>query len=278
MHDSNAVAFTWFHGDPEIDDASDGYAALLSGAADAADLVVTSSTLGAGVLKRYGVPDRKVRTIPLGVDTQHFKPSSRAEREATRESLEIPSDALCIGSFQKDGVGWGDGMQPKRVKGPDVFLETIGMLRDRFPIHVLLTGPARGYLKDGLGKLGVPFSHVYLKDFTEIPAYYGALDLYLVTSRDEGGPKGVLESMATGTPLVTTRVGMAPDIVVSGENGFMTESEDVDFLTERAGQLLESAGLREQFASKGLQTSAQYDWQTIGERYASDVYRPLMAS
>ncbi len=141
---------------------------------------------------------------------------------------------------------------------------------------MLLTGPARGYLKDGLSKLGVPFSHVYLKDFTDIPAYYGALDLYLVASRDEGGPKGVLESMATGTPLVTTCVGMAPDVVVSGENGFMTEIEDVGDLAERTGELLESEDLRERFASRGLRTSAEFDWQVIGERYANNVYRPLM--
>ena len=45
------------------------------------------------------------------------------------------------------------------------------------------------------------------------PPPYRALDAYLVTSRDEGGPKAVLESMATGVPIVSTRVGQAVDLV-----------------------------------------------------------------
>jgi len=59
---------------------------------------------------------------------------------------------------------------------------------------------------------------------------YPAIDACLVASRDEGGPRAVLESMATRTPLVTTRVGQAADLVVHGENGWMVEPGDVEGL------------------------------------------------
>ena len=57
---------------------------------------------------------------------------------------------------------------------------------------------------------------------------YEAIDVCLVTSRDEGGPRAVLEAMATGIPLVTTRVGQASDLVRHGENGWLVDVEDVD--------------------------------------------------
>ena len=110
---------------------------------------------------------------------------------------------MVIGSFQKDGKGWGEGNEPKLIKGPDV----------------LLTGPARGYVKTGLESLKIPCKHLYLQDYREIGKYYQALDAYLVTSREEGGPKGVLESMASGIPLISTRVGQAQDLVKQGING-----------------------------------------------------------
>ncbi len=59
---------------------------------------------------------------------------------------------------------------------------------------------------------------------------YEAIDLCIVASRDEGGPRAVLESMAIGVPLVTTRVGQAADLVRHEENGWMVEVEDVDGL------------------------------------------------
>ena len=95
---------------------------------------------------------------------------------------------------------------------------------------VLLTGPARGYVKRGLTDAGIPFRHVYLKHASQLSRMFHALDVCLVTSRQEGGPKAVLESMASGIPLVTTRVGQAMDLVRNGENGFMVPVEDVDGL------------------------------------------------
>ncbi len=67
-----------------------------------------------------------------------------------------------------------------------------------------------------------------LRDVDAVAPAYEAIDVCVVTSRDEGGPRAVLESMATGVPLVTTRVGQAADLVRHGENGWMVDVEDVD--------------------------------------------------
>jgi Glycosyltransferase len=139
---------------------------------------------------------------------------------------------LVIGSFQKDGNGWGKGLTPKLIKGPDIFINTLKVLNNEInDLYVLLTGPARGYVKKELNKAGIPYSHFYNKTYSNISKFYHALDLYMITSREEGGPRAVLESMASGVPLVTTRVGQAMDIVQNGKNGWMVDSEDIEGLS-----------------------------------------------
>jgi glycosyltransferase involved in cell wall biosynthesis len=144
-----------------------------------------------------------------------------------------------VGSFQKDGVGWGAGDEPKRVKGPDVFLDVIDKLRRDVPdLFVLLSGPARGFVTAGLRRQGVPFAHSYLPDPRALAPLYHAIDVYVVASRQEGGPKAVLEGMASGIAMVTTRVGQAIDLVRHRQNGWIVDVEDVDGLAHWAAEVL----------------------------------------
>jgi glycosyltransferase involved in cell wall biosynthesis len=76
----------------------------------------------------------------------------------------------------------------------------------------------------------VPYKHTYIKSYPDVAKLFQALDVYLVASRQEGGPKAILESMASGVPLVTTRVGQAMDMVKHGENGWMADVEDLESL------------------------------------------------
>ena len=98
----------------------------------------------------------------------------------------------------------------------------------------MLTGPARGYVRRELDRLGVPYAHVSAGTRGELARAYHALDVYLVSSRQEGGPKAVLESMAAGVPLVSTRVGQAQEIVRHGVDGWLVDVEDAEALAETA--------------------------------------------
>ncbi len=274
---SNRAVFTWFHGN-EADPTPENKAMIraLPDAAPHAQIVVTSSTIARGRLIGWGVPESKIVVIPLGIDLKVFRPAIAAKKERMRERLGIPGDAVCIGSFQKDGVGWGDGSQPKLIKGPDIFLKAIEILASKHRLFVLLTGPARGYVKKGLEEMDVPYFHAYLKNYHDIVSYFHSLDLYLVTSRDEGGPKAILECMATGVPIISTRVGMAQDVIRTGENGVVTEVEDCEALAFAASELAENAALRERLMTNGLATAAGYDWSAVAAQYYERVYRPLL--
>lgn len=241
-----------------------------------AERIHTASRLMWERLQTLGIPAAKLVRLPLGVDLRCFQPVKPAEKQLARAKFNVPTDALCIGSFQKDGVGWGEGLEPKLIKGPDVFLQVISRLRRHFPLFVLLTGPARGYLRRGLEALGVPYHHVQVQEHSQMAACYHCLDLYLIASREEGGPHALLEALACGVPLVSTPVGMVPELIRSGENGFLTAVDDADALSESVARLLQDADLRQQFAAQGLQTVQDYDWDRVALRYWQELYRPLL--
>ncbi len=204
-----------------------------------------------------GVAPSKLHVIPIGFHADWFKPPTPAQRARVRRAFDFPDQAFVVGSFQKDGVGWGDGNDPKLIKGPDVFVAAMKRLRERVPeLHVLLTGPARGYVKRGLEAAGSPWRHRMLRTYRQTECTYHALDAYVVSSRQEGGPKAVLEAMATGVPLITTRVGQATDLVRHGENGFLADLEDAEALAHWTEQIAHDPKLRRCVIENGLRTAA----------------------
>ena len=237
LHDferrGNRLGFAYFHGRPgtpgmpEFDACFD---TMRRRHREIDRVQVTNRAMEELVLET-GLAPEKVHRIPIGIDVEAFRLRPGESRAAARRALDLPDSAFVVGSFQKDGVGWGDGLEPKLIKGPDVFLAVAERLREQVPeTMVLLTGPSRGYVTSGLERLGVPYRHALLPDVDAVAQAYEAIDVCLVTSRDEGGPRAVLEAMATGVPLVTTKVGQASDLVRHGENGWLVEVEDVDGL------------------------------------------------
>lgn len=213
-----------------------------------------------------GIAPEKVCTIPIGFHKDWFQKPSAAERKHIRKKLGFPESALVVGSFQKDGVGWGDGMEPKLIKGPDILVSALRRLHERIPdLHVLLTGPARGYVKHALETAGIPYRHIMLRTYRETTRMYHALDAYIVSSRQEGGPKAVLEAMASGVPLISTRVGQATDLVMHGANGFLVDVEDSEGLAHWTERILTDSALQDAIVAGGMKTAASNCYEEQAE-------------
>jgi glycosyltransferase involved in cell wall biosynthesis len=211
-----------------------------------------------------GVDASRVFKIPIGIDLENFPLGDSESRAGARQALRLPRSAFVLGSFQKDGVGWGDGLEPKLVKGPDVLVGVAERVHEQLPeTVVLLTGPARGFVERELARRGVPFVRVRADTRRELARAYHALDAYLVPSRQEGGPKAVLESMATGVPLVTTRVGQGQELVEDGRNGLLCEVDDVEALARAIARVIEDEALRERFRVAGRRTAERYALQRL---------------
>jgi glycosyltransferase involved in cell wall biosynthesis len=256
---AHRVAITYFHGQPgtpgspEFDRA---YEELQHRHPQIHRVQVSHRKLEEVVLSS-GIDPAKVFRIPIGVELKYFRPHAPEARAEARRMLGLPADAFVVGSFQKDGVGWEEGLEPKLIKGPDVLVSTLAEVhRDVPELHALVSGPARGYVKAQLDELGVPSVHRFVARYPEVGELYAALDAYVVTSRQEGGPKGVLEAMASGVPVVSTSVGQAADLVDDGENGWLVPVDDVGALARRLTAIAGNGPELERVTAAGLATAA----------------------
>jgi glycosyltransferase involved in cell wall biosynthesis len=284
LHDferrENRLGFAYFHGRPGTPGMPEFDACFETMRRRHGEIDRVQVTNGAmeELILETGIEREKLHRIPIGIDTAAFRPGTPESRAAARGVLDLPESAFVVGSFQKDGVGWGDGLEPKLIKGPDILLDVAGRLRERVPELVfLLTGPSRGYVRAGLERLGVPSRHVLLPDVDAVAQAYEAIDVCIVTSRDEGGPRAVLEAMATGVPLVTTRVGQALDLVRHEENGWMVEIEDVDGLVGWAAHVATAtANELEGVLQAGYATAAANSYGALRPRWR-ELFRGFVA-
>jgi glycosyltransferase involved in cell wall biosynthesis len=247
LDSSHRLGLSYFHGRPgtpgypEFDRAYD----TLRQHAERVERVQVTHAEMEELVVAAGVAPEKVFRIPIGIDIEHFPLAP--ERDGSQ---------FVVGSFLKDGVGMAQGLEPKLLKGPDTFVAVVERLRDAIPeLSVLLTGPARGYVRAELERRGIPHEHVLLSARDELGHAYECVDVCLVTSRQEGGPKAVLEAMASGVPVVSTRVGQATELVSDGENGLLADVDDVEALAAAVRRVRDDAGLRRRLRANGRATA-----------------------
>ena len=274
VHESNRLIGVWWHG--RLDSPDPGMQAALGRLGALRDRFVrfhVTCSSARHTLEAVGVAPQRIKTLPLGIDLRLFQPpAGDADRRGAREALGIDDKTIAIGCFQKDGSGWQDDGKPKLIKGPDILVDALARLSARFPVHAVIPGPARGYVKTALRRAQIPFSAPGMVSRQELPRLYHALDLYLSPSRDEGGPAGVLESMATGVPVVSSKTGMPADLIEPGVNGQLVEIGDPGALAAAAAELIERPALRAALSERGLVSIQPYDWRVLAGRYAAELY------
>ena len=274
---TNQPVVSFFHGKPEDGPAVEAHIERFLKTEPQLRRIVTSAGIVRERLIDWGVCADKIAHIPIGVDVVMFAPTDYDQRAVARRHLGFSEDAIVIGSFQKDGVGWDEGLNPKPIKGPDIFLDVTEQLAKDLPVEVLLSGPARGFMKTGLQSRGIPFQHHYPPERADLVELYHTLDLYLMTSREEGGPMALMESMAAQVPVVSTAVGMAPDLIEDGVSGGLAASEDVEGLVNRARSILAlDDSARAQLTAKGREAVLPCDWKVVARRHWEEVYQPLL--
>lgn len=202
------------------------------------------------------------------------------KKDELRRKYDLPVDKYLIGSFHRDTEG-ADLKSPKYIKGPDLFLQIVRYLHDQgHPIHVVLAGPRRHWLRKNLAKYKVPFTFIGEKlpedqddvlqntlSKEKINELYNTLDLYLVTSRFEGGPRSVLECATTRTKVLSTPVGHAPDVL----NEFQICRGFMDFIS-KAEQDVKSNTLE-----KHLDSAIQKAEQDHSLRNVSSMFKKIYA-
>jgi glycosyltransferase involved in cell wall biosynthesis len=182
---------------------------------------------------------------PYCVDPKIFLrlPVEDAELQVLRHQLGLPADAYVIGNFHSDTAFTLGPDRPKWQKGPDIFAEIVRQMHEAEPrVCVLLAGPRRHWLRRRLKACGVPVFFlgreserddfgVNILDRARLNRLYNLLDLCLVSSRWEGGPHSILEACFAKTKVLSTRVGIAEDVLEEASL-FDTIPEAVDRISD----------------------------------------------
>lgn len=135
------------------------------------------------------------------------------DKNQERERLGISDGDFCIGSFQRDTEGF-DLATPKLEKGPDIFCDFIeNNYKNIKNIHVILGGWRRQYVQNRLKEKRIKHTLFEKTDIEKIRSLYAACDLYVVSSRYEGGPQAVIEAAAMKVPILSSDVGIATQVL-----------------------------------------------------------------
>src|SRR5439155_21468144 len=160
------------------------------------------------ILQTYGIARaEQVRLIPLGFNLDRLLAISPADRTAARQLLRIPADAIVVTT-----VG-----RLTAIKQHGLFLEMAQRLAkaapDRFMFLIVGDGELRASLEARATQLGLESCVGFLGWRGDLETIYGATDIFVLTSRNEGTPVALIEAMAAGTASVSTDVGGVSDVV-----------------------------------------------------------------
>jgi UDP-glucose:(heptosyl)LPS alpha-1,3-glucosyltransferase len=179
-------------------------------------VVVLSDEEAATLERTYGRVRPEVRVIPNGVDPDRFHPPTPEERAAARAQFHLDDEdrvALFVGhEFGRKGL---DVAIAALVHAPTVLLLVVG-------------GNAQHRLDEARAdatRLGVAERVLFLGPRLDIPQLFAAADLFVLPSAYEANALVVLEALAAGLPVVATRVGYAPEVIVDGVNGYLVDRD-----------------------------------------------------
>jgi teichuronic acid biosynthesis glycosyltransferase TuaC len=167
-----------------------------------------------------GIPAERISVIPNGVDADRFRPMEQAEARRELSLDGRPQIAVSVGSLT-------EGKNHKLLTS--AFAEIV-KLRPEAQLHILGEGPLHAELEQLIHALALE-RNVFLagaRPNEELRIWFSAADVSCLVSSREGWPNVLMESLACGTPVVATRVGGIPEIVVSPELGVLVEPNQDD--------------------------------------------------
>ncbi|MGE5490332.1 MAG: glycosyltransferase family 4 protein [Actinomycetota bacterium] len=209
----------------------------------------------------FGLPDDRLPVVYNGIDPAVFNPGVKESREAVRKSLGIPQDAplfLFVGSgYQRKGLDRLLTALPR-----DTWLLVVG--KDKH----------EAMYRHMADKLGVLPRVRFLGPRQDVKPYYGAADVFSFPAVYEPFGNVILEAMACGLPVVTTRDCGGADLVVEGQNGYVIDG-DGESLAEVLNRVVDRQ-MAVRLGRAASETAQAYNLSAMTERMVA-LYSTLLA-
>jgi len=196
--------------------------------------------------------------VYCGVDTEEFKclDPDDSQLQTLREELSIPREHHIILNISC--------LKPQ--KDPITYVEVAQRVLQEHPNTTFLLagdGELRGELESTIENMGIQSSVRLLGWRRDIPGLLALSDLMVLTSLWEGLPQSFGQAMATGTPIVATRVDGAPEAIVEGVNGLLYDTKDVDGLSSGISRLLGDEKTRREMGERARESASRFSQETM---------------
>lgn len=220
----------------------------------------------------------QIYRIPFFVDPKIFRPLQVCKEEiCTKIGIDWNKleNKIVIGSFQRDSLE-KDLSKPKWQKNPDLLVKILEKLpKEKFV--VLLAGPRRHYIINKYLEKNIDFlfygDYSYIQNRQDdiltnnfsletINHLYNLTDIYIVSSKSEGGPKSVLESPLTKTLIFSTDVGLAPDFLHSE---LIFDENDINSLVDKINEFFQGSG--------SFEVYVEYNYRKAQEEMKEDLLK-----
>lgn len=217
-------------------------------------LLTVSKSSEVDIRKAFGIPEGRLTTIPLGVNTDQFRPS--AER--------VPGRIVCVASADAP------------LKGVSYLLEAVAKLRAERQVELVLVSKlvAGGPSDTRIDELSIRDSVRVVSglDDDELADLLASAEVACVPSLYEGFSLPAVEAMSCGTPLVATRAGAIPEVVGEAEEAaLLVPPMDSGALATALGRLLDDAELRGRLGAGGRErVEARYSWAAVAAKTAQN--------
>ena len=203
-------------------------------------LVAVSSELKIILVGDFGVAAERVSVLSNGMDPARFRLEDRA---AARQRLGLPVNRRLVLNVAR--------LSPE--KRHDLLIEAVARCPERdFDVRLVGGGALESGLRASIQSAGLQ-DRIFLQGgiaHDQLPDWYAAADLFCLSSAHEGCPVVILEALACGVPIVSTRVGAVPDLV-EAEAGFLSEPGDAMALSQALALGLRRSWDRERIARRG---------------------------
>lgn len=200
----------------------------------------------------------KISTIHSGVDMDLYMMEG-VNIDEKKRSLGLNPKSLAVGT-----VGW---LLP--VKGPIYLLKAMARVWQNHPDITLVyvgKGDLENELREEAFRMGLSERVSFLGWREDIPEIMHILDILVLPSLNEGMGRVLVEAMAAGKPIVASKVGGIPDLVVQGENGLLVPAADTKALAKGIEFLVANSEKRREMGEKGRKTAIMYGSDSMVQR------------
>ena len=210
--------------------------------------VICVSNAISNKLRDAGVKSDLVSTHYLGLFGKRKK--SNENRKKIRKGFQISDEAIVLACIAFDNP----------IKGLDILLKAFSIVREKFPeLQLIIVGvdEQTSALPSQANALGLSDCIHWAGIRDAGWQILNAADIYLQPSRSEGLPLSIMEAISLGLPVVASRVGGVPEIVVDGKTGYLFKSEDISEFAAAISKMLSCPHKAELMGKEGFRKFQQ---------------------